>query len=110
MSTYGSTRTERLARGTRVICNLVVEKPERVSKRTGELRPASRETRVLSGTVLVDRGDSVYVRVTYPSGYAREVTFFAHEVVTEEQFKKGSDGLSQCDTLPTVGSINMARF
>lgn len=83
MSNYGSTRTDRIARGTRVLCVLSKFLPERISKRTGEKKPAENRTQVLSGKVLVDRGDSLYVEVTYPSGYRKDMSFFPHEVTVD---------------------------
>jgi hypothetical protein len=89
MSNYGSTRKPSLKRGDRVLCVLSKFLPERVSKRTGEKKPAENRTQVLSGTVLVDRGDSLYVKVRYPSGYTRDTSFFPHEVSLEAEFDKG---------------------
>jgi len=89
MSNYGSNRNPSLKRGTRVLCVLSKFLPERVSKRTGELKPAENRTQVLSGTVLVDQGHSLYVKVKYPSGYTRDMSFFPHEVSLEAEFDKG---------------------
>ena len=83
MSNYGSTRNDRLARGTLVICVLSKFLPERISKRTGLKKPAENRTQVLSGKVLVDRGDSLYVKVKYPSGYSKDMSFFPHEVTID---------------------------
>jgi len=89
MSNYGSTRNPSLKHGTRVICVISKFSPERVSKRTGEKKPAENRTQVLSGIVLVDQGHSLYVKVKYPSGYTRDMTFFPHEVSLEADFDKG---------------------
>lgn len=83
MSNYGSTRNDRIARGTLVLCVLSKFLPERISKRTGLLKPAENRTQVLSGKVLVDRGDSIYIKVKYPSGRTRDMSFFPHEVTVD---------------------------
>lgn len=83
MSNYGSTRTDRIARGTLVLCLISKFLPERVSKRTGLKKPAENRSKVVSGTVLVDRGDSLYVKVKYPSGATRFMSFFPHEVTVD---------------------------
>ena len=83
MSNYGSTRNPSLKRGDRVLCVLSKFLPERVSKRTGEKKPAENRTRVLSGTVLVDQGHSLYVKVRYPSGATRDKSFFPHEITVD---------------------------
>jgi hypothetical protein len=78
-----------LKRGTEVVCTLSKFLPERISKRTGQKKPAENRTQVLSGRVLDDYGGKVYVTVRYPSGHTRQVTLFRYEVLTEEEYKKG---------------------
>ena len=93
MSNYGSTRNPSLKRGVRVLCVLSRFIPEHISKRTGELKPARNATQVLSGTVLVDQGHSLYVKVKYPSGYTRDRSFFPHEVTLESDLYTWRNGL-----------------
>ena len=86
---YGSTRTPKLQRGTTVLCQLYREIPEHVSRRTGELKPKRVSNQILVGTVLSDRGNSLYVKVQYPSGYKRDTAFLAHEVSSFDNFYLG---------------------
>jgi hypothetical protein len=89
MSNYGSTRTKRLHRGVRVLCTKSRVRPARTSTRTGIHYPETIETKVLSGTVLVDQGHSIYVKVKYPSGATRDMSFFPHEVSLDANYHKG---------------------
>jgi hypothetical protein len=89
MSNYGSTRNPSLKRGERVIAAINTFKPEHISKRNGELKPAKYTVNVVSGTVLRDYGDKIYVRVKYPSGVSRDKTFHAHEVTLESKWHLG---------------------
>lgn len=87
MSNYGSTRTERLATGTRVMCIYYEHLPERVSKRTGLKKPAEMRSHIVTGTVLSDGGHSIYVRTEKraKSGrwYRKDMSFFPHEVTVD---------------------------
>jgi hypothetical protein len=93
MSNYGSTRNPSLVRGTRVLCLISKFLPERVSKRTGEKKPAENRSKIVSGTVLVDQGHSLYVKVRYPSGATRDKSFFPHEVTVEADLMTYRNGL-----------------
>ena len=84
-----SKRPPSLKRGARVIAAVNTFKPEHVSKRTGELKPAKYTVNVVSGTVLRDYGDKIYVCVKYPSGATRDKTFHAHEVSLESKWHLG---------------------
>lgn len=78
-----------LKSGTQVVCAHYKLLPERISKRTGELKPAETRTQVLRGRVVKDYGTTICVMVVYPSGHSRVVSFFRHEVLTEEEYQKG---------------------
>jgi hypothetical protein len=93
MSNYGSTRTPSLARGTPVLCLISKFLPERVSKRTGLKKPAENRSKVVSGTVLVDMGYTLYVKVRYASGATRDKSFFPHEVTVEADLMTYRNGL-----------------
>lgn len=84
---YGSSRTDRLATGTRVMCIYYQHLPERVSKRTGEKKPAEMRSHIVTGTVLSDAGHSIYVRTEKRavSGrrYCKDRSFFPHEVTVD---------------------------
>lgn len=89
---YGSTRNPSLTRGTRVLCVLSRFKPKYV-KRDGTIIPEQNLTKVVSGTVLVDQGHSLYVKVKYPSGATRSMSFFPHEVTVEADLMTYRNGL-----------------
>lgn len=72
-----------LKRGTKVMCHLVKNFPEHISRKTGLLKPARTETHILSGTVRADHGDTVSVAVVYPSGYTTVRLFFHHELTVD---------------------------
>jgi hypothetical protein len=86
---FGSTRNPSLERGTKVICSITKILPERISKRTGEKKPAENRSKLLSGIVLADQGHSVIVKVQYPSGYTRTMSFFPHELSLESKVMLG---------------------
>ncbi len=82
-------RTPSLTRNTKVVCVQTTDYPERISKRTGELKPAETKTKVLVGTVIRDYGKYIYVQVQYPSGYTISKSFLPHEVSLESKFNEG---------------------
>lgn len=84
-----NTRKPTLKTGTKVLCTVSKFVPERISKRTGKLKPVQNLTKVVRGVVMKDNGEYITVSVIHPSQRTTVTRFFAHEVTVEADFVKG---------------------
>jgi hypothetical protein len=77
-------------RGTIVLCVISKFLPERVSPRTGKVKPWRNLTEVVTAKVVADRGDDILVKVGNSN---RTRSFFRHEVVREIDLMTFRNGL-----------------
>ena len=86
---FGSTRKPSLEVGTRVLVTQVRHTPTRVSKKTGEVRIGENKSQIFSGSVVRDSGDTLRVKVKYPSGVTRTLVVQPTDVTLESNWQNG---------------------